>query len=462
MNAALLIDFGSTYSKITAVDLDARRVLGTAQAFTTVESDISDGLNQGLSLLEKQTGAIEYAVRLACSSAAGGLKMLASGLVPSLTAEAARLAALGAGAKVLKTFAYQLTKDDADEIASVSPDIFLLTGGTDGGNTEAILHNAQMLAGIPGAFPVVVAGNRTASSECQGILSRSEHPVLVTENVMPTFESLNVLPAQRVIREVFLDRIIRAKGLSHIMSLLSDIAMPTPAAVMSALELYASGTKQTRGAGEIMAVDLGGATTDIYSIASGAPGSAATVLRGLPEPYAKRTVEGDIGMRYSAGGVVEAVGIETVAALAGLTESRARELLDWIDRDKSILPKDDGDDLSKLDFALAALAIRVGLSRHAGTVKQVFTPIGEVFQQKGKDLTRVNQLILTGGALIHSNRLDSIVSAALQGIDAESLVPRHARVVADRQYILSAAGLLSQKYPEVSLELMTNAFRKDC
>ncbi len=462
MNAALLIDFGSTYSKLTAVDLDARRVIGTAQAYTTVETDISDGLRAGLNALEEQTGAIDYTVRLACSSAAGGLRMLACGLVPSLTAEAARLTALGAGAKVLKTYAYQLTEDDAAEIAAIAPDIFLLTGGTDGGNTEAILHNAETLAGIPGAFPVVVAGNRTAASSCRAILSSSPHPVLVTENVMPSFDGVNVLPAQKIIREVFLDRIIRAKGLSKVGELLDDIAMPTPAAVLSALELYADGTKQTRGAGEIMAIDLGGATTDIYSIASGAPGSSATLLRGLPEPYAKRTVEGDIGMRYSAEGVAAAYGEDTLAAVAGLTAARVRELLAVIGADKSVLPGDDRDDLSKLDFALAALAVRAGLSRHAGTIRQVFTPVGEVFQQTGKDLTRVGRLVCTGGAMIRSARLQEIVSTALAGISPESLVPRRARVVADSRYILSAAGLLSKDYPETALELMKNMLGKDC
>lgn len=460
MNAALLIDFGSTYSKLTAVDLDARRVIGTAQAYTTVDTDLSDGLNKGLALLEAVTGRIDYSIRRACSSAAGGLRMLSCGLVPSLTAEAARLAALGAGAKVLKTYAYQLTKEDAAEIAALSPDIFLLTGGTDGGNTEAIIHNANVLAGVPGVFPVVVAGNRSAANACRAALDASGHLAIVTENVMPSFDKINITPAQKVIRDIFLDRIIRAKGLSAVTQLLDDIAMPTPAAVMSALELYESGTNLTRGAGEIMALDLGGATTDVYSVASGAPGSSATILHGLPEPYAKRTVEGDIGMRYSAGGVVDAVGIETVAGIAQMTTARTQELLALIERDKSLLPSSENDDLSRLDFALACLAIRVGLMRHAGNVRQVFTPVGEVFQQTGKDLTRVNQLICTGGALIHANRLTDMVSIALSGISPQSLVPRGARVVVDRRYILSAAGLLVKDAPETALQLMKNAFRE--
>ena len=103
MKPVLLIDFGSTYTKTTAVDVDAGVLLGTAQSYTTVEEDISLGLDKALSEMQARTGISDYAERYACSSAAGGLRMIASGLVPSLTSEAARRAALGAGAKVIKT-----------------------------------------------------------------------------------------------------------------------------------------------------------------------------------------------------------------------------------------------------------------------------------------------------------------------------------------------------------------------
>ncbi len=452
MNAALLIDFGSTYTKATCVDLDAPRVVGTASAFTTVDTDISEGLENALSMLRAQTGAVEFARTLACSSAAGGLRMLACGLVPSLTAEAARLAALGAGAKVLKCYSYRLTNADAREIERVKPDIFLLTGGTDGGNSEAILHNAQTLAGIALDFPVVIAGNRAASEECEEILAKSRHPVTVTANVMPSFGQLDIAPAQAVIRDIFLKRIVSAKGLSRVNALLSDIVMPTPAAVMRALTLL------SEEIGDLMAIDLGGATTDVYSLASGAPGSAATVLRGLPEPYAKRTVEGDIGMRYSARGVLEAAGLARLAAVAELPEDKVTALLAALDADKSLLPN--AADMEKLDFALASLAMEAGLLRHAGTVKQVYTPVGPVFQQTGKDLTGVDLLILTGGALVHSARYQDMAALAMRANAPESLMPRRARVVLDRQYILSALGLLGEIDKDAAKKLLVNTFGK--
>ena len=136
--------------------------------------------------------------------------MMACGLVPELTASAARQASLGAGAKVVKVYSYQLNEDDAEEIAAQKPDIFLLAGGTDGGNSEVILHNAKVLAGVEADFPVIIAGNRSAARQCQRILEGRQ--TFVCENVMPRFGVLNIEPTQKKIRDVFLERIIKAKA----------------------------------------------------------------------------------------------------------------------------------------------------------------------------------------------------------------------------------------------------------
>ncbi|WP_333595436.1 glutamate mutase L, partial [Anaerospora hongkongensis] len=84
MKPVLLIDFGSTYTKITAVDVESETVLGTARGITTVTTDITQGLNEALEQLFLQTGKLEFGRVLGCSSAAGGLKMVAVGLVPEL------------------------------------------------------------------------------------------------------------------------------------------------------------------------------------------------------------------------------------------------------------------------------------------------------------------------------------------------------------------------------------------
>ena len=161
--------------------MDSETLLGTAAAYTTVQTDINDGLTAGLAELQKKTGLTAYDECYACSSAAGGLRMVTSGLVPELTGEAARLASLGAGAKVVGVYAFQLTEDDLLDIQESKPDIFLLVGGTDGGNTECILHNAKMLASIKPEFPIVIAGNRTAARQCQRILDGCD--VYVCPNV---------------------------------------------------------------------------------------------------------------------------------------------------------------------------------------------------------------------------------------------------------------------------------------
>ncbi|MCX7904683.1 MAG: glutamate mutase L, partial [Caloramator sp.] len=136
MDAALLIDFGSTYTKLTAVDLEKEEVLATAKDLTTVQTDIMIGFNNAFEKLKEKIdiSKVNFVEKLACSSAAGGLKMIAIGLVPELTAEAAKRAALGAGARILGVYSYELTKHEMEEIVKKKPDIILLAGGTDGGN----------------------------------------------------------------------------------------------------------------------------------------------------------------------------------------------------------------------------------------------------------------------------------------------------------------------------------------
>ena len=458
MKNILLIDFGSTYTKLTAVDIEAEQILGTASAYTTVETDINDGLEKGLKLLEQKTGKLEYADCYACSSAAGGLRMVTSGLVPELTSEAAKLASLGAGAKTVGVYSFQITEDDVDEIRALKPDIFLLVGGTDGGNTECIIHNAKMLAEMKPSFPIVIAGNRTAARECERILEGCE--VYVCPNVMPKFGVLNIEPTQKKIREIFLERIVSAKGLSRAAELLSDIMMPTPAAVLNAMKLLADGTENERGIGDLVAVDVGGATTDVYSISDGMPEQMNTVFKGLPEPYAKRTVEGDIGMRYSIGGIVDAAGIRRIAELSGLTEDRVAYLVNDLKENTDKVPNGD-EELEALDFALASSAIDEAVLRHAGTISETYTMMGLTYVQEGKNLTRVKNIVVTGGSLIHTKRTEEIAANALYSAKhPQSLRPKSAAVWVDRTYILAAMGLLSAYYPDTALRIMKKELQK--
>ncbi len=452
MKPVLLIDFGSTYTKLTAVDVEGACILGTAQSYTTVQTDINEGLEKGLKLLEEKTGKLEFAETYACSSAAGGLRMVASGLVPELTSEAAKLASLGAGAKVVGLYSFQLTEDDLEEIEALQPDIFLLVGGTDGGNTACILHNAEMLSHLEPKFPVVIAGNRTAARQCQKLLEKFD--TFVCPNVMPKFGMLNIEPTQKQIRDIFLNRIIHAKGLSKAAELLSDIMMPTPSAVLAAMQLLSEGCEGESGIGDLIAVDVGGATTDIYSLADGMPESFNTVYKGIPEPFAKRTVEGDIGMRYSVRGILEAAGVDRVAKIAGIRPERAEELAAWLRENTDAVP-DGNAELERLDFALASMAIETAVARHAGTMEETYTMMGQTFLQTGKNLTHVKQIVVTGGSLIHTQRTAEIAKYALYSpAQPMSLRPKAASVWVDRTYILAAMGLLSNRYPRQALKIM--------
>ena len=458
MRPILLSDFGSTYTKVSAVDVENAKLLGSAAAYTTVQTDVNDGLANAVTRLEEQTGKLDFAERYACSSAAGGLRMIASGLVPELTAEAAKCASLGAGAKVVKTYSFELTEDDAAEILAAKPDIFLLVGGTDGGNKACILNNAHVLAEAGGSFPIVIAGNRNAARECERILAGRE--VYVCENVMPKFGTLNIEPAQQRIRDIFLNRIVRAKGLTKASELISGILMPTPSAFLAAMRLLADGTKAQSGIGELIAVDVGGATTDVYSIAAGMPDHPGTILKGLPEPYVKRTVEGDVGMRYSIHGIVDAAGLDTVAAISGLAAERVKELVDFLGTHTDTLPNTP--ELETLDEALAGCAIRTAVTRHAGRIEETYTMMGLAYAQTGKNLMNVERLVVTGGSLIHTKNTGKIASYALYDPkDPASLKPRKAELLVDRKYILAAMGLLSEHYPEAALTIMKEELEND-
>ncbi len=449
--AALLIDFGSTYTKLRAIDLDRRRVLGSGQGPSTVTSDIMVGMKAALADLERQLGGLpRFKYRLASSSAAGGLRMVTVGLVRELTAEAARRAALGAGARLVGTFAYRLTHADVENIVALAPDILLLAGGTDGGNSEVLLANAAALGKSALACPVVLAGNRNAADAAVSLLAKSE--VTVCANVMPEFNVLDVEPARAAIRRVFIERIVHAKGIDRAQAELDQVLMPTPAAVLEGARLLSDGWSGATGLGPLLVVDPGGATTDVHSIADGNPSVAGVIPQGLPEPRVKRTVEGDLGMRHNAPTIVEAVGLDAIAADANLAPSRVSDLLGEITRDVERLPQ--GADEIALDQALVCAAVRQAVARHCGTVSTVYTATGPVTVQRGKDLSALDVVIGTGGALVHSRDPGAVLRRTLASADDPlSLRPRQPKFLLDREYLLYACGLLGSVEPQAAFEL---------
>lgn len=453
MSLALLIDFGSTYTKLRALDLAGGHVVGTAQGPSTVATDVNIGLDAALAALSRAMGGLpRFAHRLASSSAAGGLRMVTVGLVRELTAEAARQAALGAGARLVASFAYRLTSGDVARIVADAPDILLLCGGTDGGNSAVVLHNARALAGSALQCTVVVACNREATDDVMAVLADAGKPALASANVLPGLDLLDIEPARSAIRDVFMRRIVAAKGIDRASARFDQVLMPTPAAVLEGARLLADGAPQRTGLGPLLVIDPGGATTDVHSIGSGEPSQPGTVRYGLPEPYAKRTVEGDLGMRYNAAGIVAAVGIDAIAADAGLGTDATAAALARLHANVETLPSEDAH--FRLDEALVRAAVRIAVARHAGTCETVYTSQGPVDMQRGKDLGAVKLVIGTGGALVHARDPVALLEGAVASADEPaSLRPKSPRLAIDRHYVLYAAGLLAQVAPEAAFDI---------
>lgn len=454
MQLALLIDFGSTYTKVAAVDMENSQVVATARGLTTVETNILEGLGQALEGIKLHFGGIlpEFKHRLACSSAAGGLRMVAIGLVKELTAEAARQAALGAGARVLGVYAHQLSAAEVGQIEASNPDIILLAGGTDGGNQETILHNARMLAQTPRLYTIIVAGNKSAADQVGTILRESGKDVRITANVLPELNQLNVEPARDAIRKTFLEKIVEAKGLRRAESFIEGVLMPTPAAVLSAAKLLATGTEEEKGWGDLVVLDIGGATTDVHSVGDGHPTKSGVTYKGLPEPFAKRTVEGDLGMRVSALSLLESVGIRRFAREVGLTEQQIEDYIQGVHHEVGLLPETE--EQWKIDTAMGRLATDLAMERHAGTLETTWTPMGAMYIQHGKDLTEVPYLIGTGGVLVSHPRPKEILEGALYKQDQPTVLrPKKPKLMLDKDYILASVGLLAEVNPTVALRL---------
>lgn len=455
MQAVLAIDFGSTYTKVMLFDLRREEVVSTARAPSTVETDVNEGLREALARLWATVpGGERSHSTVACSSAAGGLKVVVIGLVPALSLEAAQQAALGAGAKIVGAFGYKLTVADVQLLEQSRPDIIVLAGGTDGGDEETIEHNARMLAPSALDAPVIVAGNRAVAPACRDRLLAHGKSAILTDNLLPEVDRVNADPVHRVIRELFMSRIVHAKGIDRARKHLRGGIIPTPAAVLRAAELLAVGTAAEPGLGELIVVDVGGATTDVHSAATGAP-RAGVVLKGLPEPFVKRTVEGDLGLRVNAPTLLERAGQNIVerwaVVLAGSTPD-VRAYIARISTRTEYVPETK-EELA-MDAALGRAAVSVALERHAGRIREVYTSAGAVQVQHGKDLSGVSTVIGTGGVFAFGAYPRFVLEGSLPDPASPcSLRPWAPSFYVDSQYILYGIGLLAGIDPDRALRI---------
>jgi len=459
MKCFMLVDFGSTNTKLTVVDIENEEIVLTAKDITTIEDNIMNGYDAAYAKIADQIKEknIEFVEKLGCSSAAGGLKTVAIGLVPELTSEAARRAALGAGAKILGSYSYELTEDDMEEIEGLNPDIILFSGGTDGGNQEVVLKNAKMMAKYKLTCPIVIACNKSAQREISNIFEEAKFNWHRCENVMPKLNEINVDPVREIIREIFMDNIVHAKGLDNAVEYIGDVLMPTPAAVLQAAELLSKGTDLEDGIGDLLVVDIGGATTDVHSLSLGYPSKGGISMKGLEEPFAKRTVEGDLGMRYSVEACYQAKesGYRKFKRYLkeDLTPDQVQAEIQKRHKDIRFIPESDLD--KDFDATIGKVCTNIALERHAGHIETHYSPYGSMFAQYGKDLTGIKYLIGTGGVLVHSDQSKEILEAACFDIEnPDSLKPANPKYLLDKTYILSAMGLLATVKPDVAIRIM--------
>lgn len=452
---AVCVDFGSTFTKAALVDLAEGRIVAAADHPTTLPTpggatDVLDGYDACLAALVEADPRAARAQVLACSSAGGGLRIAVVGNEELVTAEAGRRVALSSGGKVVDVIAAADHQGRAAEGApyrtlrhTTRPDVVLLTGGTDGGNSEVLLRAARELVASGWTGPVVVAGNVDAREEVGAILGDVPH--VLADNVVPKIGVLAPESARAAIREMFLAHVIGGKHLSERADFTAMVRGATPDLVLSGVELLARGLDDAHpGVGDVVVVDVGGATTDVHSVVEVDPEEATLSREVVATTPVTRTVEGDLGMRWSAVTTVEAAGLDDLATAAAARHD-----------DPGFLPATDAecDD----DEAIARAAVGLALRRHAGRSRVVVSPEGRVVERTGKDLREVDLLVGSGGVLRHgrpgvAGRV--LAGSTGTGIEGGWQLPEHARVVVDSDYVLAAAGLLAAPHPEAAYRLV--------
>ncbi|GAA2838775.1 methylaspartate mutase accessory protein GlmL [Kribbella solani] len=433
------VDFGSTFTKAVAVDGDSGAVVARAEHRTTIDTDVMDGWHACRAVLEDVDRGVRNAEVLACSSAGGGLRIGVVGNEELVTAEAGKRVALSSGGRVVAVVSGGLSASSQKELRKDRPDVVLLLGGTDGGNSAVLLKAAETLAKYNWRKPIVVAGNVDAQAEITEVLGAVPH--VLAGNVVPEIGVFAPDSARAAIREMFLKHVIGGKNLSRDPSFARMVRAATPDVVLRGVEVLAGLH------GDVAVVDIGGATTDVHSVIELDPEDANLGREVVATHPVTRTVEGDLGMRWSAVPVVEA-GVEA-ELVAGESELRtaARHRHD----DPSFLP--DSPREAAYDEQLASVAATVALRRHAGRQRIVFGPGGRVIERSGKDLREVDLLVGSGGVLRHNPPEVAARILGSIGTNARAegwLVPQHAEICIDRDYVLAGVGLLADLAPKAA------------
>ena len=445
----LVAEIGSTTTVVNAfTDLDSDHPCfwGQGQAPTSVlEGDVRVGLQGAVDDLCRKKGikSIEYDEMLATSSAAGGLKMTVHGLVYDMTAKAAKEAALGAGAIIHNVTAGRLRRTDLAKIREINPNLILIAGGVDYGERDTALDNAEKIAAMGLKTPVIYAGNIENQEEMKLIFEDSGQELYIVDNVYPQIDELNVEPCRKVIQDAFEDNITRAPGMEHVRDMVNGPIIPTPGAVMECTKVLYDCI------GDLIVLDVGGATTDLHSVAIESD-KVARIMTS-PEPKAKRTVEGDLGVYVNRYKVIESIGEEK---LREECENVLHIDLDHTLETYRAIPKNE--DEFKLVERLTREAVFKATERHAGRLRYIYGPSGRSTVAEGKDLTQVKYIVGTGGALTRlPHRVDIMSEIPAQNITGMNLFPTdHAKILVDNDYIMASLGVLSKTHREGAIRLL--------
>jgi uncharacterized protein (TIGR01319 family) len=475
INTIMATDCGSTTTKAILIEKHdgEYRLVVRGEAPTTVEApfeDVTRGVLNAVAEVEDLTGNsyikdnkiaspshgdVGTDLYVSTSSAGGGLQMMVAGVVKEMTAESAQRAALGAGAIVMDVIASNDQRQPYERIRRIRhlrPDMILLSGGIDGGTTTHVAELAELIAaadpkprlGMEYSLPVIYAGNVDAREIVKERLEEKTS-LTITENLRPVLERENLMPARLGIQDLFLEHVMaHAPGYKNLMEWTPVPIMPTPAAVGSIMQLIAREEEIN-----VVGVDIGGATTDVFSV--------------FGEVF-NRTVSANLGMSYSISNVLAEATVPNILRWMpfDVEESDLRNRI----KNKMIRPTTIPQMLEELmlEQAIAREALRLAFEQHKllavglKGVQQERT-ISDTFEQTESGATLVNMMDLdilvgSGGVLSHAPRRVQAAFMLIDGFLPEGIT----ELAVDSIFMMPQLGVLAQVHPQAAMEV----FRKDC
>ena len=480
IRSILATDCGSTTTKAILIEKrgDEYQLIVRGEAPTTVEAPVEDVtagvinaiteveelagrklLDNGV-IIKPQNGDEGVDIYISTSSAGGGLQMMVAGVVRNLTGESAERAALGAGAIVMDVIASndkRLPHEKIERIRHLRPDMLLLSGGVDGGTTSHVVELAEIIAaarprprlGIAYELPLIYAGNTDARDAIQERL-QDVMALEMVDNLRPVLERENLMPTRHKIQEQFLDHVMaHAPGYKKLIDWTDAPIMPTPGAVGEIIQ-----TVSTQRDIEVVGVDIGGATTDVFSV----------FKNKEAEPIFNRTVSANLGMSYSVSNVLAEAGLENVLRWVPF-EIEVGDLRNRV-KNKMIRPTTIPQSLRELilEQAIAREALRLAFEQHKQLavelrgVQQQRT-ISEAFSQAESgqtlvDMRTLDMIVGSGGVLSHAPRRQQAMLMMIDAFQPEGIT----HLAVDSIFMMPQLGVLAQ----VNSEAATQVFERDC